>query len=86
MDREIYVKQDPAKTRLQSGLIIPLSSQEDFRENIGTIVNVSTGNENEPMQFKIGDKVKYDPHAGKVIDFNGEETIVMLDTDVYFTF
>jgi chaperonin GroES len=76
------VEQD-AKTK--GGIIIPDSAQEKPME--GEIVAVGTGHVNDngnvrPLDVKKGDKVIFSKWAGTEITIDGEELMVMKESDI----
>lgn len=92
--RQVLVKQDPARETTASGLIfIPESIQEKERENFGTIFAAGPGKsvfnpklrreELLPVYYSKGDRVKFHPDNCRKILIDGEELLLMLDSDVY---
>lgn len=83
MKRNVFIKPDPTQDTTPSGIFLPSSLQDKERENIGTVVKTGLGTEDEPMLYRKGDRVKFDPHAGKDYEYNGQDIKIMVDTDIY---
>lgn len=82
-DRVILSQQSsPEKT--QSGLMLPTASQE--KSQIATVVAVGDGGlvdgKEVAMKLKVGDKVLYTKYAGSEFKVDGEEYIILKQTDV----
>lgn len=84
MNRNVYIKQDPAKDTTASGLLyLPASVQDVEKPNTGTVVMTSPGTADEPVMYRKGDRVKFDPYAGQEMNIEGEDLRVLSDTDIY---
>ncbi len=67
------------------GIIIPDSAQEKPME--GEVISVGTGHVNDngdvrPLDVKSGDRVIFTKWAGTEVTVNGEELIVMKESDI----
>ncbi|CAI9430049.1 co-chaperonin GroES [Candidatus Ornithobacterium hominis] len=76
----VVVKPLPAETKTASGIIIPDSAKEKPQE--GEVVAVGSGKKEEPMTLKVGDKVLYGKYAGTELKLNGEDYLIMRESDV----
>jgi len=85
MKRNVFIKQDPTRETTVSGIYLPASLQDKERENIGTVIKFGPGTEDEPMLYRKGDRVKFSPHAGRDVEYEGEAIKIMVDTDIYCT-
>jgi len=70
-------------TDLESQL--QLRNQEIERKNIGTVVMVSPSSEPNPIRYRKGQRVMFDPNAGHKVDFEGKDVFMLVDTDIYCT-
>lgn len=80
----VLVKADAAEEVTSSGLYIPDTAKEKPQQ--GTIVavgpgKVENGNKIE-MSVKEGDNVLYGKYAGTEVTLNGEEFLIMRESDV----
>jgi chaperonin GroES len=80
----VLVKPDAAEEKTASGLIIPDTAKE--KPQRGTVVAVGPGKiENGTkidMTVKAGDKVLYGKYAGTEVNLNGEELMIMRESDI----
>lgn len=83
MNRNVFVRPDPSQERTASGIYLPASLQDAEKDNLGTIVKVGPGTIDEPMAYKKGDRVKFNPHAGQEISLDNEDLKMISDTDIY---
>lgn len=77
----VLVEPSAAETKTASGIIIPDTAQEKPQE--GTVVAVGKGKKDEPMTVKEGDKVLYGKYGGTEIKHDGEEYLIMRESDIY---
>lgn len=76
----------PEKTEEKShgGLMLPSASQE--KSQIAVVKAVGEGEviegKTQPMKVKVGDRVLYTKYAGSEFKFNGEEYIIIKQTDI----
>ena len=80
----VLVKPEPAEEKTSSGIIIPDTAKEKPQE--GTVVaagpgKVENGNKID-MSVKEGDKVLYGKYSGTEITLDGEEYLIMRETDI----
>ncbi|YBU89024.1 MAG: co-chaperone GroES [Candidatus Walczuchella monophlebidarum] len=76
----VLVKYDEAETKTASGIIIPDTAKEKPQQ--GTVVAVGFGKKNEPMTVKIGDKILYGKYSGTEIKHEGEDYLIMRESDI----
>ncbi|WP_185850232.1 co-chaperone GroES [Blattabacterium cuenoti] len=76
----VLVKPDPAETKTSSGIIIPDTAKEKPQK--GTVFAVGKGKKNEPMILKEGDRVLYGKYSGTELKWDGEEYLIMRESDV----
>ena len=77
----VIVKADPAETVTKGGIIIPDTAQE--KPQRGTVVSAGPGKKDEPMSVKPGDKVLYGKYAGTEIQIDGNEYLIMKESDIF---
>ncbi|NLH22901.1 MAG: co-chaperone GroES, partial [Bacteroidales bacterium] len=68
------------ETKTASGLYIPDTAKEKPQK--GKIVAAGSGKKDEPMELKEGDMVLYGKYAGTEINIDGEEYLIMRQSDV----
>ncbi|MBQ5541414.1 MAG: co-chaperone GroES [Bacteroidales bacterium] len=76
----VVVKVQEAETKTKSGIYIPDSAKE--KPQRGEIVAVGNGTKDEAMELKAGDVVLYGKYAGTKIEIDGEEYLIMNQSDV----
>ena len=81
----VVVKPLPAEEKTKGGLVIPDTAKE--RPQQGEVVAVGPGRITEdgkklPMEVKVGDKVLYGKYAGTEISIDGEEYLIMRESDI----
>lgn len=80
----VLIQPDVAEEKTQSGIIIPDNAKE--KPQRGTVVAVGPGKvENGTkidMSVKDGDKVLYGKYAGTELTLDGEEYMIMRESDI----
>lgn len=76
----VVVQTAPAESTTKSGLIIPDSAKEKPQK--GKVVAVGPGKKDEPTELKVGDQVLYGKYAGQEINIDGEDYLIMRESDV----
>lgn len=82
----VIVKAKEAEETTKGGIILPDTAKEKPIE--GTIVAVGAGKITEEgklvaMSVKVGDVVLYGKYSGTEIKIDGEEYLIMRESDVY---
>ncbi|MBS1517517.1 MAG: co-chaperone GroES [Bacteroidetes bacterium] len=82
----IIVKPADAEEKTASGIIIPDTAKEKPMK--GEIVAVGKGKITDDgkeikMELKVGDKVLYGKYSGTEITIEGDEYLIMRESDVY---
>ena len=80
----VLIQPAPAEEKTESGIIIPDSAKEKPQE--GTVVaagpgKVENGNKIE-MSVSEGDKVLYGKYSGTEVTLDGEEYLIMRESDI----
>jgi len=79
---KILVQPQAAEEKTVSGIIIPESAKE--KPQVGTIVLTGAGKKDEPMEVKAGDVVFYGKYSGTELNIDGEDYLLMSQTDVLY--
>jgi len=77
----VIVRPAAAEETTKGGIIIPDTAKE--KPQRGEIIAVGTGKKDEPMTVKAGDKVLYGKYAGTEITIDGEEYLMMRESDIF---
>ncbi len=76
----VVLKQLEAEEKTKSGIILSSGSQEKPLE--AEVIAVGPGTDDVKMELEKGDKVFYSKYAGTEIKFEGEEYIIIKQSDV----
>ncbi|HLP73468.1 MAG TPA: co-chaperone GroES [Bacteroidales bacterium] len=79
---KVLVKPNEAEERTTSGIIIPDSAKEKPRQ--GKVVMVGASKKDEEMEVKTGDVVLYGKYAGQELNVDGNEYLLISQTDILF--
>ena len=84
LDR-VVIKRTQEENRTAGGIIIPDTAKE--KPSQGVVVSVGPGGRDErgnliPMTLKEGDKVLFSKWSGTEVKINGEDLLIMKETDV----
>lgn len=85
LDR-VVIKRLAEENKTAGGLIIPDTAKE--KPSTGEVVAVGPGGRDEDgkvvaMTLKVGDKVLFGKWSGTEIKINGEDLIIMKETEVF---
>ncbi len=81
----VLVRRVTSEAKSAGGIIIPDTAQEKPME--GEVVAVGGGARNEkgeiqPMDVKVGDRILFGKWSGTEVKMNGEELIIMKESDI----
>lgn len=81
----VLVRRVEADQKTAGGIIIPDSAQEKPQE--GEVVSVGTGARNDagdihPLEVKAGDKILFGKWSGTEVKIDGEDLIIMKESDI----
>jgi chaperonin GroES len=76
----VLVKPAAAEEKTVGGIIIPDSAKEKPLK--GEVIAVGKGTKDEEMVLKGGDQVLYGKYAGTEIELDGEQFLIMRQSDV----
>jgi len=82
----VLVKAVEKKDEIRSGIIIPDTAKEKPQE--GEVIAVGKGKIAEdgkliPMDVKAGDKILYGKYSGTEITIDGDEYLIMRNSDIF---
>ncbi len=77
----VVVRAAVAEEKTSGGIIIPDTAKE--KPQRGIIVAVGNGKKDEPMTVKIGDNVLYGKYAGTELNVDGEDLLIMRESDIF---
>tara|TARA_Y100000996_G_scaffold403132_1_gene375795 strand:- start:108 stop:392 length:285 start_codon:yes stop_codon:yes gene_type:complete len=81
----VVVKPQEAEEKTASGIILPDTAKE--KPQAGTIVAVGKGKMSDSgslikMNVKVNDKVLYGKYSGTEISFEGDDLLIMRESDI----
>jgi chaperonin GroES len=77
----VLVVPAPAEEKTASGIIIPDTAKEKPQK--GKVVAVGPGKKDEPITVKVGDHVLYGKYGGTEITIEGNDYLIMRESDIY---
>jgi len=77
----VLVQAAPAEEKTAFGIIIPDTAKE--KPQRGTVVAAGPGKKDEPMSVKVGDTILYGKYAGTEITVEGNEYLIMRESDIF---
>ena len=88
LSNRIVVKAHEAEEKTASGIILPDTAKE--KPQMGEVLAVGPGKVNEngtvnKMTLKIGDKVLYGKYSGSEVTVDGEDLMIMRESDILAT-
>ena len=84
-DRVLVKRAEEAEQKSSAGIIIPDTAKE--KPQRGTVIAVGEGKKDDsgkriPMDVKEGDEVLFGKYAGTEIKIDGEELLIMHESDI----
>jgi chaperonin GroES len=76
----VLIEPVAAEQTTASGIIIPDTAKEKPQK--GKVVAVGSGKPDEPMTVKEGDVVLYGKYAGTEINVDGNDYLIMKESDI----
>ncbi|MBP1759223.1 MAG: Co-chaperonin GroES [Firmicutes bacterium] len=80
----VIIKALPMEEKTKSGIIMPDTAKEKPQE--GEVVAVGPGKvekgERIALEVKVGDRVIYSKYAGTEVKYDGEEYLILKETDI----
>jgi len=79
---KVLVKPFEAEAKTPSGIIIPDSAKEKPRQ--GKVILVGAAKKDEEMEVKKGDEVLYGKYSGQELTIDGEDYLLISQSDILF--
>jgi len=76
----VLVEPAAAELKTAGGIIIPDTAKEKPQK--GIVVAVGSGKKDEPMTVKVGDQVLYGKYSGTEINVDGNDYLIMRESDI----
>ena len=76
----VLIEPAKAESTTVSGIIIPDTAQEKPQK--GIVVAVGNGTKDHEMSVKIGDQVLYGKYSGTELKFEGNDYLMMRESDL----
>ena len=76
----VLIEPAKAETTTESGIIIPDTAQEKPQK--GIVVAVGKGTKDHVMNVKIGDQVLYGKYSGTELQLQGNDYLMMRESDL----
>lgn len=77
----VLVQPAEVEEKTASGIIIPDTAKE--KPMRGTVVAAGPGKKDEPTTVKIGDTVLYGKYSGTEIQVEGQDYLMMRESDIF---
>jgi chaperonin GroES len=82
----VVIKPEVAEEKTKGGIILPDTAKE--KPVVGTVIAVGPGKKGDdgkiqPMEVKVGDKVLYGKYSGTEVTVEGEEYLIMRESDLF---
>lgn len=82
----VVVKPSAAEERTKGGIIVPDTAKE--KPVWGEVIATGPGKVSDegkviPLEVKIGDKVLYGKYSGTEVTIDGEEVLIMRESDIF---
>jgi chaperonin GroES len=79
---KVLIEPFPAEEKTASGIIIPDSAKEKPQK--GKVVKVGEAKKDEPVIVKVGDVVLYGKYSGSELTINGNDYLLMNQSDILY--
>jgi chaperonin GroES len=76
----VLIEPMEAETKTASGLYIPDTAKEKPQQ--GKVVAVGPGTKDEKLTVKVGDKVLYGKYSGTELKLQGNDYLMMRESDI----
>jgi chaperonin GroES len=77
----VVIRPAQAEEKTASGIIIPDTAKE--KPQRGEVVAAGAGKPEEPITVKIGDTVLYGKYSGTELTIDGEDVLIMRESDIF---
>jgi chaperonin GroES len=76
----VIVKPAPSVEKTAGGIIIPDTAKE--KPQMGVVLAAGPGKKDEPTTVKKGDQVLYGKYAGTEFQYEGQQLLIMRESDI----
>ena len=76
----VIIKPEPSVEKTAGGIIIPDTAKE--KPQLGIVLAAGPGKKDEPVTVKQGDKVLYGKYAGTEFQYEGQQLLIMRESDI----
>ncbi len=76
----VLIEPAQAEEKTASGIIIPDTAKEKPQK--GEVIAVGNGKPDEPLTVKVGDAVLYGKYSGSELTVDGNEYLMMRESDI----
>jgi len=76
----VIVKPAKAEEKTAGGIIIPDTAKE--KPQRGVVIAAGPGKKDEPVTVKVGDTVLYGKYSGTEIQLEGDDLLIMRESDI----
>jgi chaperonin GroES len=76
----VIIRPDKAEEKTAGGIIIPDTAKE--KPQRGVVVAAGLGKKDEPVSVQPGNTVLYGKYAGTEIKLNGEDLLIVRESDI----
>jgi chaperonin GroES len=80
LGERVVVEPAAAEEKTSGGIIIPDTAKEKPQK--GSVVAVPAENKENPITVKVGDTVLYGKYAGTEINIDGNDYLIMNESDI----
>ncbi len=82
----VVIKPSPADEKTKGGIIVPDTAKE--KPVVGEVVAVGPGKVTDdgkaiPPEVKVGDRVLYGKYSGTEVTIEGDEYLIMRESDIF---
>ena len=77
----VLVQPAAAEEKTASGLYIPDTAKEKPQK--GQVIAVGNGKKDEPLTVKVGDTVLYGKYSGTELSVDGNNYLIMRESDIF---
>ena len=77
----VLVKPAEIETKTAGGIIIPDSAKE--KPQRGTVIAAGPGKKDEPTTVKVGDSILYGKYSGTELTVDGNNYLIMRESDIF---
>lgn len=76
----VIIKAAAAEEKTAGGIIIPDTAKE--KPQRGIVIAAGPGKKDEPVTVKVGDTVLYGKYSGTEIQIEGDDFLIMRESDI----